>query len=155
MVKYFLIIIFIVFVGCSSSKPDYEVNLFSETNPVIKMTKTNCFGRCPVYDLEIKGNGDVVLTGRENIDKIGEYKLRIDKSEIVRLLSKIDEVDFWGMKDEYDGRVTDLPSTYISVNYNGKSKKIKSRYNSPKELDELEGILSAYLERFGWIEIKN
>lgn len=154
MFKYFLVVMIIVFAGCSSSVKEYDSTGFSETNPIIKMTKTSCFGKCPVYDIEIKGSGDVILTGRENIDKIGRYKLRIDNGEIVRLLSKIEEVEFWSMNDEYDGRVTDLPSTYISVKYDGKSKKVKSRYNAPKELDVLEGMLTAYLERFGWIEMK-
>lgn len=153
MRKYIFVIILFV-VGCSSSVPDYDFTTFSETNPLIKMEKTRCFGKCPVYGLEIKGNGDVILTGKENIDKIGEYKLKIGNDEIKRLLSAIDKAEFWSMKDEYDGRVTDLPSTYFSVQYDGKSKKVKSRYNAPKELDALEEVLAAYLERFGWIETK-
>ena len=153
MKKLFFLSFILWFVGCSSSQKQVDKTEFSKDNPVIKMEKTNCYGRCPVYSLEIRGNGKVLLEGKENLSKIGKYILRIDEDEIARVIKAIDESGFWGMNDEYDGRVTDLPSTYISVEYNGKSKSIKSRFKAPKELDDLEDLLSEYLQRFGWEKI--
>ena len=75
--------------------------------------------------------------GEEHVPVLGVKRVNMDMNDLTRIINKINEVHFFRLDDNYDGEVTDLPSTYITVNMNGKSKTIRARYEYPNQLDEL------------------
>ena len=115
-------------------------NLFirrSNDGPLIEFKKTICFGTCPIYNAKIYKNGYMEYIGEEHVPVLGVKRVNMDMNDLTRIINKINEVHFFRLDDNYDGEVTDLPSTYITVNMNGKSKTIRARYEYPNQLDEL------------------
>ncbi|MFK5854770.1 MAG: DUF6438 domain-containing protein [Bacteroidota bacterium] len=134
-----------VLFSCTSTRKVGEVDI-----PIIKFEKTSCFGSCPVYSLSIFENGLVILDGIKNIDYIGSFKKQLSRKEINEIIAKFNDANFFNFDDEYTSRITDLPTTYISYNYNGKHKKIKDYSGAPKKLKELEKIILQIVNEEGW-----
>src|SRR5215813_9145528 len=66
----------------------------------IKLERTECFGRCPAYVVEIHGDGSVVWTGCHYVAAIGTQRGRIDRRRLVELARAIDSVRFFELDDE-------------------------------------------------------
>jgi hypothetical protein len=123
---------------------------------VIGYQKTVCFGKCPAFTMTINGqNNKVTYQGDSNVNKIGTYEKSISDEDLARLSDAFEKYKFFELKDEYNGEMTDLPSKYISYSFDGKSKKVKDRYNAPVELRELEKLLDAIADSEGWEKIKD
>lgn len=118
------------------------------------MTKTACYGKCPVYKITIQGNGKAIFEGQKNVDKIGKYEKLFSKEEIENLIKKFEEVKFFEFKDEYSAKVTDLPTTYLEFTHKGQTKKIKDYYDAPTELKNLEKMIESIANSSGWNTMK-
>ena len=105
---------------------------------LIELKRTPCYGFCPVYTLKIDKNGKGLFDGVENVEKIGSFSFSLSQDELVALENAFLQVDFYQLKNIYDGLVSDLPTTYITYNKDGNRKKIMDYYGAPEELRTLE-----------------
>jgi len=122
------------------------------------LQKTACFGRCPMFTLNIDGaTNKATYKGDQNVDKIGTYEKKVSDDELQKLVNEFDKRNFFGLQDAYNNQhVTDLPSTYISYSNNGKTKKIQDRFQAPPELKELEKLLEEFgNSEEGWSKTKD
>lgn len=119
----------------------------------IKMKKTMCRGKCPVYQIIIKENYEVEFKGIANVDKIGDYKLVLRKSYYDTLKAAVDSCNFWTLKNKYRANVTDLSTTFITVYDNKRWKKIEDYYGAPAKLKKFEELISNILLFPGWEKI--
>lgn len=122
----------------------YLVFEFSKTRsrkPFVTIKKTICFGACPIYEATIFDDGTVWYDGEEHVKYIGHKKFNLSEGDILDIQNAINTSNFFELEDEYDGEVTDLPSTYLTVSINGNTKKIRVRYDVPKKLDILIDII--------------
>ena len=168
MTKYILITVFSLFVfSCSSSKqaqktdkPDSVATAApSQIKPdnvnsgeqmvnddyFIKLSRTACFGKCPIYTITIKSNGDVSYFGKRFVDNEGLFSTSITPKEINQLKAKIEAIQYFKLEDAYDSGVTDIPSTITSVKVKGKVKHIKNRHRGPAELREFEKLIDQFV----------
>lgn len=148
--KLLLLIVVSLSFGCSAVK-------YSANNGIAFLTleKTTCRGQCPVFSLAIFENGIVQYIGTKNVDKIGKYEKKLSKTEIKNLKEIFDKYDFFSFENEYTGKITDLPTTYISFIHNGQTKKIRYYYGAPEKLKELEEILNKIAQNNdGWKKIE-
>ena len=114
-----------------------EVQQKKETKELlIEMSKTMCFGRCPVYEIRIYDDGSCMYTGKLNVEKIGSYTKTIEADELRALQNAFEENKFMEMKDEYVAQVSDISTTWISFTKGKKSKKIKDLIGAPKALKD-------------------
>ena len=75
----------------------------------------------------------------------------ISQSDMDAIKKKVEEINFFNLKDVYDNlKVQDIPSTYVSVNNDTITKKIKSRYGSPTGLIELQEMLDKIVNSVEW-----
>ena len=122
---------------------------------VITYEKTACFGKCPVFTMTISGEKmKVMYNGNSAVDKIGNYEKNITEEELIKLKDAFEKYDFFGMKDEYSSQITDVPNRYVGYTFDGKTKKIKDRYNAPAELKEIEKLLDGIADSEGWEKVK-
>lgn len=142
--RIFTIIAIVLFFSCKT------VQKTVSDLPVISMIKTACFGSCPVYEINIFYDGKVELKGEMFMDLIGGFRADLTKSELKQLINAFEERDFFAFEDEYSAKITDLPTTYLSFNYQGRNKKIKDYYNAPEELKALEKMVAELLEKLDW-----
>lgn len=113
-------------------------------NKLISIKKTPCFGDCPVYQIFIDKEGNVVFNGIEYVLKKGKHEFKLTEKQLKKVSEMLAKKDFSEFKKAYDNpRITDLPSTFIT--HKGKQIKIRLWNNIPDELinihEYIEGIL--------------
>ena len=138
----------LLFVGCCVSKKNYQ----NDATSMIKMSKGVCFGTCPVYDITIDGTGKATYTGKRFVDKVGNFTKTFTPEETNRLFRKFEKADFFAFENEYTAEVTDLPTTFITLEHKGQSKKIKAYYGTPESLQALIAEVDAYSNTEGWVQ---
>ncbi|HRV87194.1 MAG TPA: DUF6438 domain-containing protein [Saprospiraceae bacterium] len=143
--------ILIGMVRCSVSK-----GMDSSEQPIVEMRTTSCFGKCPVYHLQIFGDRNMVFGGEYNVDRIGDFKKRLSERQYQFILDEFDRLDFAHMKAVYDAPVSDLPATYITFRPPFvKEKTVKARYDYPIELSQLIAMLqNLAMNPEGWTPVQ-
>ncbi|WP_075341995.1 DUF6438 domain-containing protein [Tenacibaculum agarivorans] len=116
-----------------------------EKNKLISISKTSCFGDCPVYELLIDKTGKVTYNGKQYVLSKGVSEFTLTDEELEILNNKLINTSFSSYKDVYDNpKIMDLPSTFIT--HQGKQVQIRLWNDDvPAELMDLheyiEGIL--------------
>ncbi len=110
----------------------------------LSFRKTQCLGDCPIYDVNIDEDGNVVYKGLKFVTEIGEKKFKLTEEELTSLKEKLGKNNFSEYQQSYDDpKIMDLPSTFIT--YKGKQVQIRLWKGIPKELidvhEYVEGIL--------------
>lgn len=159
--KVLLYSVFVLLLApCNASKnvPASQADDKSKSLRTVEFTlqRTACFGKCPVFLLTIDGKTNkATYKGDMNTEKTGTYEKNISDEELGSLVSAFDKADFFGMQDEYNkSQVMDVPSTYISYSVNGKTKKIKDRWEAPSSLKALEKLLDDVAGSDGWNKVE-
>ena len=94
----------------------------------VTVSKSPCFGFCPVYTLKVNKKGKVYLHAKDNVAKglQGKYVTSIDLDTQEKLASVLQEISLTTTETSYgDRNVTDLPATDIAISYCRKKKKTK------------------------------
>ena len=119
---------------------------------IISLERNACYGVCPVYKLTIFGNGKVVYKGIRFVNATGTKTYQISRDKIKELVGKFYEIDYFALKDKYDGPVTDAPATITSITIDGKTKRVVNYYGAPKKLIELEDKIDEMADSEKWIK---
>lgn len=109
-----------------------------------------CFGRCPVYTLEIYKSGYAVYEGKANVEMLGKYSTRFTKEQMNSLVKVANEINYASLEDKYDGNITDIPSHTTSIILNGKRKQVMRRYDYPRSILEFENQFDTLIKEAKW-----
>ncbi|GFD75396.1 DUF6438 domain-containing protein [Tenacibaculum sp. SSH1-16] len=120
-------------------------NIISEEkNNLLRITKTQCFGDCPVYTVSIDKEGNVVYNGVEYVLVKGIQKFTLSEKQLQELNEKLTKKDFKSFKDAYNNpRIPDLSSTYIV--HDGKQILIRLWKDIPDELIDIHEYIDGIL----------
>jgi hypothetical protein len=140
------------FLGTAQASPSSEITQ-------IVLERTPCFGVCPVYKLTIHRSGKVQYEGKAHVWEEGSQTRRISAEDFRKLVSKIEEIDFFSLRDRYDGKnpdgsgvtVTDLPTRKTSVTRGNRTKTVENYFRGPKGLKELEDLIDEVAKSAEWI----
>ncbi len=149
----FLIISTFIISGCCSTKNNESSFSYSETNPVLSLSRSACYGYCPTYNLTFKGNGIATYEGFNHVDRIGLFEAKVSKEQLQRLMNRFNEIKFFEMKDLYDDMVTDIPTYTVTYTLNGKTKTVTDRFGSPQELRDAEKFMDEIANSLDWKKI--
>ena len=109
----------------ASCKTQKSPQLIDTENALISISKGRCLGKCPVYDLWVFKNGNVIYNGIDNVEKLGVQEATISLAKIdtlEKLITNININDLGAVK----GR--DKPLTILRYNnkkYVFQTSKIK------------------------------
>jgi len=151
-----------ILVACTSLDPANESAPASETlgfqdwdSVSFHLSRSICFGACPSYIVEIKGDGTVNYCGRNFVKEIGKREDTIDKTEVKALFKKFKMAEFESLDDNYKARVTDLPSYDLRLAYDGKVKSVHdyggSMIDMPPVVKDLEQAIDDTANTAQWI----
>src|SRR5687768_11693929 len=59
-----------------------------EEKPLIRIERTFCYGRCPVFTAEIYSNGFLYYNGKANVANIGEFYGTVSEEVISSILER-------------------------------------------------------------------
>ena len=149
----FITLIGIIFclISCAVNKDSKAA-----TNSIVFiMTKSPGRGIGPQYKITIYENGEVVIVGKKNFDKIGIYKKNIAVDRVGELVKSFLDANYFEFKKEYTSNVRDFPTVYISFTHSGETKKIVDYFNAPEELKRLEKLIEKIAETKNWTKISD
>ena len=121
----------------------------------IGLLRTGCYGACPSYSVEIQGNGPVLFNGEQNVLITGHHRGQISREAVADLVTMFRNADYFSLKDEYVAMITDLPTVFTSIEFDGHKKSVKDYVGfaagMPGIVDELEGRIEQIAGTDKWI----
>ena len=90
----------------------------------ITFERTQCYGECPMYKVEIHGDGRVEYEGEDFVDVVGKLSYRISASEVTQLIASLRKKDIWSLRSVYAAGYTDLPSQIVTVRMGGQTHQV-------------------------------
>lgn len=122
--------------GCSGNGGDAE----PRRTVTITMERNACFGRCPVYRLDLDGSGKVVYEGRGFVKEHGRREATVPVEDVQALVKEIESAGYFTLRDNYPPDATDHAIVVTSVSINGTTKRVEHDLGSrsaPAALEEL------------------
>jgi hypothetical protein len=89
------------------------------------MTRSMCFGPCPAYTVAVRGDGAVEFEGQANVHAMGKRSGHISRDAVAEMLAAFRRADFFSLKDQYAGSITDMPSFTVSLEFDGRKKAVR------------------------------
>ena len=114
---------------------------------MIHLQRTSCFGECPIYTVTIDARGTVTYDGDRFVRAVGRQTARIAPSFVATLLASAERIHFFDLRDAYraienpDGSVmmvSDLPTTFVTITVNGRTKRVEDDVGAPDGLAQFE-----------------
>ena len=90
----------------------------------ITLERTECFGSCPAYSVEIRGDGTVTYTGVEYVAIAGKHHARISPAAVHQLVDAFRSVRYFHLHDVYAADITDNPTYKTSITFDGIHKSV-------------------------------
>ena len=119
----------------------------------IVMSRTACFGSCPVYTVSLSGDGAVRFDGLRDVRVSGTHKWQIDAAAVEALAADMERAGFFEMRDQYSGNVTDLPTTIVVLTRGSRTKTIRDYVGAPGALKELEARIDQVSGAKGFVSL--
>jgi len=124
----------------------------SPSTVVITIERTACYGACPVYSLEITGDGTVTYQGRQFVRVTGKQTAKISPEDVRQLVAEFERIRYFDLQNIYAAHITDLPSTTTSIRIGERFKKVIDHYGGPDELKNLEDRVDEVAGSDRWVK---
>jgi hypothetical protein len=97
-----------------------------EAPAIILMTRTGCFGSCPVYHLKVQMDGQVEYSGNIYVRKEGPFTTAVPPSQVKRVVQRLDEIGFSSLEDRAFVWCYDTPYVTLTVASRNWRKSVRS-----------------------------
>lgn len=122
----------------------------------IKLERTECFGTCPIYTVEIAGDGSVTYEGELFVGVVGVQRATVPVERVRQLVASFRAANFFWLYDRYVTPVTDNPTYVVSLAYDGRSKTVLDyvgrEAGMPAEVTKLEDAIDEAAETARWVK---
>lgn len=128
---------------------------YSISAPVITLERTQCFGACPMYTVNLFSDGTVVYLGIQYVDVVGVQISHVEPSVVEGLVREMTMTGYFAWNDAYTHTtITDQPSVITSLMTDEGYKQIV-RYggdaNAPLGLTWIEDHIDTAVNSAQWI----
>jgi hypothetical protein len=113
----------------------------------ITLSRGSCYGTCPIYDIEIHGDGTVLYNGDAYVKTTGRKKVKISHASLVNLVDAFRKTDYFSLADGYVSGVTDSPTCVSSISFDGLSKSVMDYVGQEDGMPPAVTKLEATIER--------
>ena len=142
-----IFIILLIAGGCSKKIQ----SVTGQNQKLLEMSKSPCFGFCPVYHLVVFEDGLMRLTAKQNMKISGTYTKQLSTAEIKAIKSRLDKMKLLEFQDEYREPVADAPSTELLYYKDKTMKKIVTNFLFPEPLQNLTEELNHHTQSENWV----
>jgi hypothetical protein len=122
---------------------------------IMTLSRSGCYGSCPAYRVEVRGDGAVRFNGEGSVLLAGEHTADIDPKVAGCLLEAFRKADFWSLNPRYVARAFDLPTYRLTLSIGGKSKTVIDFagrvVGMPAEVTSLEDAVDSAAGTGRWI----
>ncbi|MEP7196182.1 MAG: DUF6438 domain-containing protein [Saprospiraceae bacterium] len=133
----------ILFINCNK-KIVSQVAKVQKIQKLVSLSKSACFGKCPVYTLTIYEDGMLILESKLNIEKLGVYQTSLPVDKLNELNKRLHGINWLNYKSKYMRNIPDLPITTLTYYHHQDSAYsiIESNYSMPNEIEEIQTELN-------------
>lgn len=130
------------------------------SNVNITMFRGACFGACPIYYLEIHGDGQVIYRGYEYVNVTGEQTSSIPVDSVRELVNQFNNSGYFDLNDRYDQvDRTDQATVVTSISTDGTFKSIydyQGTHLLPEllKLRQLENMIDQVTNSSQWVGVQ-
>lgn len=121
----------------------------------IRLERSLCYGYCPSYVVEIRGDGSVEYQGRQCVAIKGRRTRQISENSIRVLVRLFRESNYFSLRDSYESEVTDSPTFRTTIRFDGQSKSVVNYAGEgvgmPQLVTILERAIDATAETQSWV----
>jgi len=152
---FILLCIVSIFTACKSSKKT-AVAATTETTAMtgdkfFKISQGPCFGKCPVYDMTLMKDSTLRLVGKNFLNYIGNYKLKLTGEQYNEVMNAYKAIKLDTFRNTYTNNITDIAAvTYYFFDASGMKKQIMTQGIYPEPLQNLTLLTRKYLNGLGW-----
>jgi hypothetical protein len=114
-----------IFVKYARTK--YKINPNENYDQII-VSSSGCYGSCPVLNISIDNNGNILYFGQQYNTQNGFYKSKITKTQYQKIQTNLKKADITNLKDNYEGSWTDDETITLTFVKNKKIVKSISDY---------------------------
>lgn len=112
----------------------------------VKLSRTGCYGKCPVYQITVNRDGSILYNGDMFVEHIGAYNVDVNFDFQV-FEDLVETTDFFNLQDRYLENVADVPVCGVTVQTNSRKKSVLDNGIGPRELKvfqkEIDKLLSS------------
>lgn len=128
----------------ATSTPSKEVPV------LVSLQRGACFGRCPVYRVDVLTDGRVRFLGERNVEVTEPVEFKLEAAQLTAIKARLESSGFETWKDAVNRQVTDMPT--VVVTWRGKSlTHYLGDEKAPPELAKLEDDLDALIGTARWV----
>lgn len=138
----------------TTSDTDNQIAKMSDGSGLllVEMSKTACFGKCPVYTVKVFDNGRVEYHGVMHTERLGVYSKTLDEATFGQLVDSLTRTNLSQYKEIYTSGATDLPMTSITQHFRDSTKTVKGDFDRPAPVKALEKQLKMVATTGDWIQ---
>jgi hypothetical protein len=117
------------------------------------LSKTACFGKCPVFQVTLLANGKVKWYGEKNVDRLGAFEAVISQEDWAKLLTEAKEKGIFKLEPKYPANgqhLADIPLTELFLHDGRHKKKIVNQADAPQSLMKFEKYFLEMMDRLDW-----
>lgn len=134
--------------GWSCTGQNQAVQKYSQS--LIILERTACYGTCPVYTLQLEGNGNAYLHNKQHAEPAGKYKAVVPVDSLEAIFKAFEKTDWSQFNKVYDDHTPDLPMTVLTWYHAGYQKEIRIVTKHPEELDVLISRADKLKDKLKW-----
>ena len=123
----------------------------------ISLQRGSClWSPCPVYNVEIHGNGSIVFTGKASVATMGTAQGQISMDDVRELVNLFRVADFYSLRDEYIGAIGGPPTYTTSISIDGQTKRIEDEVGMamgmPQTVKGIEDAIDRIAGTAKWVK---
>lgn len=123
---------------------------------VVRLERTECYGTCPAYSVEIRGDGSVEYVGKAYVGKRGRQGTQIAPAALVALAARFEKASFFRLDwaDPCELVATDNPTAKLTFTTGLRTRTIDDYHGNgcmPKVLRELEDEVDRVAGTARWV----
>lgn len=137
MKKYMLILTGFSALAIGSCTAQKKTTSKSQNGPAmnaVTMERSACFGRCPIYSIEIRKDGMVTYKGKRFTEYTGIYTKNIGAAKAGDILKEFRSYRADTCKAQYETLVTDVPGLHYILAVDTGNKMIRNANFGPRFL---------------------
>jgi hypothetical protein len=122
----------------------------------VKLERSACLGTCPVYSVEISGDGTIHYEGSEYVTVMGRHQDTLSRDDLEMLLAEFRDAEFFQLESRYGPEsVSDVPTVRLTVSVDGLTKSVADVFGvqagMPQRVSDLQQAVDFHGHTNQWV----
>jgi Domain of unknown function (DUF6438) len=125
---------------------------------MIELERRGCYGVCPIYSLQILGDGRMRYEGQRFVRVQGVQSARLNPGQVQELVTAFENINFFAMPDQLSYGIEDLEETRTCITYFSDRKCVEIRSTYPgagatelPKVKELDNVIDRTAQVEQWV----